>query len=68
MMSTADSALLAFSSMWVKDLFVPYIRPQATQQQQIWFGRAMSVLGLGIGVSLGECGCPRDRVGPLPEE
>lgn len=54
MMSTADSALLAFSSMWVKDLFVPYIRPQATQQQQIWFGRAMSVVGLSIGVALGE--------------
>lgn len=54
MMSTADSALLAFSSMWVKDLFVPYIRPQATQRQQIWFGRAMSVVGLSIGVALGE--------------
>jgi hypothetical protein len=54
MMSTADSALLAFSSMWVKDLFVPYIRPQASQKQQIWFGRAMSVVGLSIGVALGE--------------
>jgi hypothetical protein len=53
MMSTADSALLAFSSMWVRDLFVPYIRPQATQRQQIWVGRAMSVLGLAIGVTLG---------------
>lgn len=53
MMSTADSALLAFSSMWVKDLFVPYIRPQATEKQQIWFGRIMSVVGLAIGVSLG---------------
>jgi sodium/proline symporter len=54
MMSTADSSLLAFSSMWVKDLFVPYIKPQATQKQQIWFGRAMSVVGLSIGVALGE--------------
>lgn len=54
MMSTADSALLAFSSMWIKDLFVPYIRPQATQSQQIWFGRMMSVIGLAIGVALGE--------------
>jgi Na+/proline symporter len=54
MMSTADSALLAFSSMWVKDLFVTYIRPQATQRQQIWFGRAMSIIGLAIGVALGE--------------
>jgi Na+/proline symporter len=54
MMSTADSSLLAFSSMWVKDLFVPYIRPRATQRQQIWFGRVMSVVGLSIGVFLGE--------------
>jgi hypothetical protein len=53
MMSTADSALLAFSSMWVRDLFVPYIRPQATQRQQLWVGRAMSVIGLAIGVTLG---------------
>lgn len=56
MMSTADSSLLAFSSMWVKDLFVPYIRPRATQRQQIWFGRVMSVIGLSIGVFLGERG------------
>lgn len=53
MMSTADSALLSFSSMWVKDLFVPYLRPRATERQQMWFGRMMSVIGLAIGVALG---------------
>ena len=53
MMSTADSALLAFSSMWVRDFFKPYIRPNATEQQQLWFGRIMAVLGLAIGVTLG---------------
>jgi len=54
MMSTADSALLSFSSMWVKDLFVPYLRPRATERQQLWFGRMMSVIGLAIGVALGK--------------
>lgn len=53
MMSTADSALLAFSSMWVRDLFKPYLFKNATETQQMWFGRAMSVVGLGIGVLLG---------------
>ena len=72
MMSTADSALLAFSSMWVKDLFVPYLRPKATQAQQIWFGRLMSVIGLSIGVALGGCctvavvGCQVSRVERKP--
>ncbi|KAF8067290.1 cyclin-C1-1 [Scenedesmus sp. PABB004] len=53
MMSTADSALLAFSSMWVRDLFKPYLCRRATEAQQIWFGRLMSVVGLCIGVLLG---------------
>jgi Na+/proline symporter len=53
MMSTADSALLAFSSMWVRDLFKPYLCKHATENQQIWFGRVMSVIGLAIGVMLG---------------
>lgn len=53
MMSTADSALLAFSSMWVRDLFKPYLFKRATDAHQIWFGRLMSVIGLAIGVLLG---------------
>lgn len=38
MMSTADSALLAFSAMWVRDIYVRYIRPKASQMEQIIFG------------------------------
>ncbi|WIA33094.1 hypothetical protein OEZ86_006248 [Tetradesmus obliquus] len=53
MMSTADSALLAFSSMWVRDLFKPYLCKHASEATQIWFGRVMSVVGLAIGVMLG---------------
>ncbi len=52
-MSTADSALLAFSSMWVRDMFKPYIAPRSSETTQLWFGRAMAVVGLTIGVSLG---------------
>lgn len=52
MMSTADSALLAFGGMWVKDILVPYIRPSATARTQLAFGRVMAVIGLGIGVLL----------------
>ena len=38
MMSTADSALLAFSSMWVRDIYVRYVRPKSSQLEQIIFG------------------------------
>lgn len=38
MMSTADSALLAFSTMWVKDMFKPYIWRKASDMQQLLFG------------------------------
>ncbi|GBF88910.1 sodium:pantothenate symporter [Raphidocelis subcapitata] len=53
MMSTADSALLAFSVMWTVDLYKPYIRPSASAREQLFFGRVMSTLGLGVGVLLG---------------
>ncbi|KAI8471640.1 MAG: SSS family transporter: sodium ion/pantothenate [Monoraphidium minutum] len=53
MMSTADSALLAFSVMWTVDLYKPYVRPNASSRELLFFGRVMSVIGLAIGVTLG---------------
>eukprot|EP00775_Hariotina_reticulata_P011366 gene11366-11515_t len=61
MMSTADSALLAFSSMWVHDFFKPYVQPRLSraadkavkERHLMLFGRIMSVVGLAIGVLLG---------------
>lgn len=37
-MSTADSALLAFSSMWVRDVYARYLRPKSSQLEQLIFG------------------------------
>lgn len=52
MMSTADSALLAFSAMWVRDLYVKYIRKKAGAFEQLLFGKIVAVCGLVIGVTL----------------
>mmetsp|Transcript_22660 Transcript_22660/g.55947 ORF Transcript_22660/g.55947 Transcript_22660/m.55947 type:complete len:732 (-) Transcript_22660:212-2407(-) len=52
MMSTADSALIAFGTMWLKDAFVPYVLPGASQQHQLYFAKAVGVFGLGIGLLL----------------
>ena len=38
MMSTADSAMLAFSSMWVRDVYTKYVRKGASHMEQIVFG------------------------------
>lgn len=53
MMSTADSALLAFSLMWVQDLYKPYLRPRASPREQLLFARVMAVAALAVGVGLG---------------
>lgn len=52
MMSTADSAMLAFSTMWVRDLFKPYLFRRSTEFQQLMFGKLMAFVGLSIGVGL----------------
>jgi hypothetical protein len=38
MMSTADSAMLAFSTMWVRDVYTKYVRRNAGHLEQIVFG------------------------------
>ncbi|KAG2438998.1 hypothetical protein HYH02_010789 [Chlamydomonas schloesseri] len=53
MMSTADSALLACSSMWVRDLYTKYFRPHASELEQLVFGKIVAVIALAIGVLLG---------------
>jgi hypothetical protein len=39
--------------MWLRDLYKPYIRPHASEREQLWFGRIVAVIGLAIGVTLG---------------
>jgi len=51
-MSTADSCMIAFATMWLKDFYLPYIAPGASQMHQLIFSKAMCVLGLFIGVLL----------------
>ena len=52
MLSTADSALIAFSTMWLRDFYLPYIKPTASQFSQVVFTKVMGVFGLAFGVFL----------------
>jgi len=52
-MSTADSCMIAFGTMWLKDFFLPYVYPGAPQRTQVVFAKAMGILGLAMGVWLG---------------
>ncbi|NKB70812.1 MAG: hypothetical protein GKR89_27390 [Candidatus Latescibacteria bacterium] len=38
-MSTADSSLHATSAMLTRDIYLPFIRPQATAKERAWVGR-----------------------------
>eukprot|EP00285_Hemiselmis_virescens_P017939 CAMPEP_0173381082 /NCGR_PEP_ID=MMETSP1356-20130122/3567_1 /TAXON_ID=77927 ORGANISM="Hemiselmis virescens, Strain PCC157" /NCGR_SAMPLE_ID=MMETSP1356 /ASSEMBLY_ACC=CAM_ASM_000847 /LENGTH=723 /DNA_ID=CAMNT_0014334827 /DNA_START=229 /DNA_END=2397 /DNA_ORIENTATION=+ len=52
-MSTADSCMIAFGTMWLKDFFLPYCYPGAPQKLQVIFAKVMGIIGLAIGVFLG---------------
>ncbi|GLC49135.1 hypothetical protein PLESTB_000186200 [Pleodorina starrii] len=61
MMSTADSALLAFSTMWVRDIYTKYLRKNAGQIEQLVFAKVMAIIGLVIGVTLGNYSVERNK-------
>ncbi|EFJ49747.1 hypothetical protein VOLCADRAFT_104191 [Volvox carteri f. nagariensis] len=61
MMSTADSALLAFSQMWVRDIYTRYLRPHAGQIEQLIFAKVVAIIGLAIGVTLGNYSAERNK-------
>ncbi|KAF5837517.1 sodium/solute symporter [Dunaliella salina] len=52
MMSTADSSLLAFSTMWVQDFLRPYVWPSASELVQMLFAKFMGFVALCIGIAL----------------
>jgi len=52
MLSTADSSLMSFSTMWLRDFYLPYFRPHAGAREQLLFTRTMGVLGLALGLFL----------------
>ena len=43
-MSTADSNLHAMSAVTVRDVYDRFLRPQSTQRERLWVGRAVIVL------------------------
>lgn len=48
MMSTADSALLSISSMVTKDIYLPFLKPEATEAQLTKLGKIFSWLIVAV--------------------
>ena len=46
--STADSALLAFSSMVSRDIYSQYINPQASEGRQVRVGKFLGIVAIAI--------------------
>ncbi len=55
LMSTADSALLSISSMFTKDIYLPYFRPKATGAELTKVGKICSwvIVALLVAVAIG---------------
>ncbi|NEP59476.1 MAG: sodium:solute symporter family protein [Symploca sp. SIO2G7] len=49
-MSTLDSQLLALSSMLTRDIYISYLRPQASLKEQTFIGRLLIVTLAAIGL------------------
>lgn len=48
LMSTADSALLSISSMLTKDIYQPFVKPEATEAELTRLGKILSWLTVGF--------------------
>ena len=55
LMSTADSALLSISSMFTRDIYLPYIKPGSSEEHLTHVGKAFSWLAVAllVGVAIG---------------
>ena len=55
LMSTADSALLSISSMFTKDIYLPYFRPQAAEAELTKVGKICSwvIVAVLVAVAIG---------------
>jgi Na+(H+)/acetate symporter ActP len=49
-MSTADSNLHALSAMATRDLYDPFVRPQASERERVWVGRLVIVAATALSV------------------
>jgi SSS family solute:Na+ symporter len=50
LMSTADTLINACASVWVNDVWKPYVRPQASDRHHLLVGRIASMAAAGIGI------------------
>lgn len=46
--STADSALLSFSSMISKDIYTRHVNPNAPERKQVLVGKVAGIVGIGL--------------------
>jgi len=51
-MSTLDSQLLALSTLFTRDLYLPFINSKAGLKKQVMVGRIMVVLAAGAGLAI----------------
>ena len=51
-MSTLDSQLLALSTLFTRDLYLPFINSKAGLKKQVLVGRVMVVLAAGAGLAI----------------
>ena len=64
-MSTADSNLHALSAVLTRDVYDRHIRPQASEKEKTWFGRAVIVAATVTAVALVELGHEASGFNPL---
>ncbi len=51
-MSTLDSQLLALSTIVTRDIYLPYIHPEADLKRQVWVGKCFVVVFALIGLAI----------------
>ena len=64
-MSTADSNLHALGAVLTRDVYDRFIRPDASESEKTWFGRAVIVLGTLAAVGLVEWSGQSEEFNPL---
>ena len=64
-MSTADSNLHALGAVLTRDVYDRFIRPDASESEKTWFGRAVIILGTLAAVGLVEWSGQSEEFNPL---
>ena len=64
-MSTADSNLHALSAVLTRDIYDQYVRPQASEREKAWFGRAVIVVATLLALWIVRAGESNPNFQPL---